>query len=77
MKLVSSTNSSSQVENHSEVESSNSLQFNDVVVYNEMADQTEIKMNLLEQLQSQMSQLEEMSERRQFVLKELMNYFSK
>ena len=55
----------------------NSLSWNDITVYNEMADQTSQKMNLLEHIKKQMQQLEEMSERRQFVTKELMNYFSK
>ena len=55
----------------------NSLAWDDVVVYNEMAEQTSLRMNLLEQINKQMSQLEEMSARRQFLTKELMNYFSK
>ena len=55
----------------------NSLAWDDIVVYNEMAEQTSFRMNLLEQINKQMSQLEEMSARRQFLTKELMNYFSK
>ncbi len=54
-----------------------SLAWDDIVVYNEMAEQTSLRMNLLEQINKQMNQLEEMSARRQFLTKELMNYFSK
>ncbi|MFZ3231570.1 MAG: hypothetical protein WA160_15285 [Pseudobdellovibrio sp.] len=49
----------------------------DVVVYNEMAEHTSVRITLLEQIRNQMNQLEEMSARRQFVMKELMCYFSK
>ncbi len=58
-------------------EQKNSLVWNDVHVYDEMADQTSTHINLLEQIKKQMNQLEEMSERRQFLTKELMNYFCK
>jgi carbonic anhydrase len=44
-----------------EDDSINSLEFADVVVYNEMADQTSVKMNLIEQIHSQLNQLEEMN----------------
>lgn len=54
-----------------------SLAWDDIVVYNEMAEQTSLRMNLLDQIKKQMNQLEEMSARRQFLTKELMNYFSK
>ncbi len=54
----------------------NSFDWNDITVYNEMADQTSQKINLLKHIKKQMVQLQEMSERRQFVTKELMNYFS-
>jgi len=60
-----------------ETESAGSLAWNDVVVYNEMADQTSVRMNLLTQIQGQMKQLQEMSDRRQFLTREIMNYFSK
>lgn len=53
------------------------LNFDDVVIYNEMADQTSVKVNLLEQIKNQMNQLEEMTSRRQFVMKEIMTYFAK
>ena len=56
---------------------SNSFSWDDVVVYNEMADNTSVRMNLLEQIKNQMNQLQEMSARRQFLTKELMNYFTK
>ena len=69
------------ISNKSVVESTsdetNSLGFEDITVYNEMADQTSVKMNLLEQIRAQMHQLEEMSARREFVTRELMTYFSK
>lgn len=58
-------------------EERNSLVWDDVIVYNEMADQTSLRLNLLEQIKNQMTQLEEMSARRQFLTKELMTYFVK
>lgn len=74
MKTINLANTS-VVENASN--DTNTLGFEDVVVYNEMADQTSVKMNLLEQIRGQMNQLEEMSARREFVTRELMTYFSK
>ncbi|MBC7467147.1 MAG: hypothetical protein H7256_14250 [Bdellovibrio sp.] len=74
MKTINLSNTS-VVENNSG--ETNSLGFEDVVVYNEMADQTSVRMNLLEQIRGQMNQLEEMSARREFVTRELMTYFSK
>ena len=59
------------------IEQKNSLVWNDIQVYDEMADQTSTHINLLEQIQKQMIQLEEMSARRQFLTKELITYFCK
>ena len=50
-----------------------SLEFSDVVVYNEMADQTSVKLNLIEQIHSQLNQLEEMNHRRNFLMKEVLS----
>lgn len=47
------------------------LSFGDVVVYNEMADQTSVKLNLIEQIHAQLGQLEEMNHKRQFLMKEI------
>jgi hypothetical protein len=52
----------------------NSLQFVDVVVYNEMADQTSVKLNLIEQIHAQLNQLEEMTSKRQFMMKEVLQH---
>lgn len=52
--------------------SSGSLEFADVVVYNEMADQTSVKLNLISEIHSQLNQLEEMTHRRQFIMKEIL-----
>lgn len=57
--------------------STGSLEFGDMVVYNEMADQTSVKLNLIEQIHSQLNQLEEMNHKRQFLLKEIMDVISK
>jgi hypothetical protein len=57
-----------------EDDSINSLEFADVVVYNEMADQTSVKMNLIEQIHSQLNQLEEMNHKRQFMMKEILQH---
>jgi len=48
------------------------LEFGDLVVYNEMADQTSVKLNLIEQIRSQLNQLEEMNHKRQFLMKEIL-----
>lgn len=55
-----------------EVQSIESLEFSDIIVYNEMADQTSVKINLLEQVQSQLKQLEELTQKRQFMMKEVL-----
>lgn len=55
-----------------EVQTIDSLEFSDIVVYNEMADQTSVKINLLEQVQSQLKQLEELTQKRQFMMKEVL-----
>ena len=55
----------------------NSLAWDDVVIYNEMADQPSVRTNLLQQIKKQMAQLEEMSARRQFLTKEIMTYIVK
>jgi hypothetical protein len=55
----------------SAVQSAYAVQFGEVLVYNEMADQTAVRMNLLEQINSQMAQIDELNQRRQYVLKEI------
>ena len=50
----------------------NSLEFGDVVVYNEMADNTSIKLNLIEQLHAQLQQIDELTLKRQFMMKEVL-----
>ena len=50
-----------------------SLEFGDMVVYNEMADQTSVKLNLIEQIHSQISQLEEVNHKRQFLMKDILD----
>jgi hypothetical protein len=71
MKTLETTK---QTELNQEEHSVNSLEFFDVVVYNEMADQTSIKMNLIEQIHSQLNQLEEMNHKRQFMMKEILQH---
>ena len=50
-----------------------SLEFGDVMVYNEMADQTSVKLNLIEQIHTQLNQLEEMNQKRQVLMKEILS----
>jgi high-affinity Fe2+/Pb2+ permease len=47
------------------------IEFTDVVVYNEMADQTSVRLNLINQVHAQLSQLETKIQRREFVMKEI------
>lgn len=51
-----------------------SLEFGEVVVYNEMADEPSVKINLLEQIHAQLNQLEELNQRRQFLMREITDY---
>lgn len=53
-----------------------SLEFGDMVVYNEMADHTSVKLNLIEQIHSQISQLEEINQKRQFLMKDILDIIS-
>lgn len=50
----------------------NKLEFGDVVVYNEMADKTSIKINLIEQIHAQLNQIDELTQKRQFMMKEVL-----
>lgn len=45
--------------------------YDEVSVYNELADQSVTKIHLLQQINKQMSELETMIKRRQFILKEV------
>lgn len=79
MKIVNS----STLENNAATEAvaetyhANSLAWNDIVIYKEMADHTSVSMNLIQHIQNQMSQLQEMTARRQFLTKEIMGYIVK
>ncbi|MCC2678018.1 MAG: hypothetical protein K0R29_594 [Pseudobdellovibrio sp.] len=70
MKIVETAKQTQVTENETSVPS---LEFSDVVVYNEMADQTSVKLNLIEQIRSQLNQLEEMNQKRQFLMKEILD----
>lgn len=63
-----------QVQIAEENHSVNSLEFGEVVVYNEMADQTSIKLNLIEQIHAQLNQMEEMTQKRQFMMREVLQH---
>lgn len=52
------------------------LSFGDVVVYNEMADNTSVKLNLIEQIHAQLNQLEEMNQKRQFMMRDIIDLIS-
>ena len=53
---------------------SENLEFPDMLVYNEMADQTSVKLNLVAQIHSQLNQLDEMMHRRRFMMKEVLQH---
>ncbi len=63
-----------QIQAVNEQYSAGALEFGDITVYNEMADQTSIKLNMVEQIHSQLNQLEEMTLKRQFMMKEVLQY---
>ena len=69
MKNFETTKSTQLTEENFNV---NKLEFGDVVVYNEMADNTSIKLNLIEQLHAQLNQIYELTHKRQFMMKEVM-----
>ncbi len=79
MKIANSSTVEEKVtvESASEVSNANSLAWNDVVTYQEMADNTSVRINFLQHIQNQMSQLQEMTARRQFLTKEIMAYIVK
>jgi len=70
MKVVETTKQNEVTEREN---SSVSLEFSDFVAYNEMADQTSVKLNLIEQIRMQLNQLEEMNHKRQFLMKEILD----
>ena len=71
---TTNTNTTSALEKNAEL---NSLAWDDILVYDEMADQPSVRTNLLSQINKQIAQLEEMSARRQFLTKEIMTYIVK
>ncbi|MBY0554803.1 hypothetical protein K2P97_09755 [bacterium] len=71
MKTLETTKQTEVTEKEYSVDS---LEFADVVVYNEMADQTSVKMNLIEQIHAQLNQIEEMTHKRQFMMKEVLQH---
>lgn len=68
-----------QIENQVEItseEMASDLAFADMVAYNEMADQTAVKINLIQQIHQQLDQLDELSSKRQFMLKEILQHIA-
>jgi uncharacterized protein YueI len=49
------------------------LEFGDVVVYHEMADQTSVRLNLVVEIHAQLNQIDEMLMRKQYLMKEILN----
>ena len=70
MKNLNLTSQVNQTETNENLNSDH-LEFNEVVVYKEMADQPAVRMNLIQQIHAQMNQLDEMIDRKRFVLKEI------
>lgn len=70
MKNLNLTSQVGQTETNENLNSDH-LEFNEVVVYKEMADQPAVRMNLIQQIHAQINQLDEMIDRKQFVLKEI------
>lgn len=50
------------------------LEFAEITVYNEMADNTSVKLNLIEQIHAQLNQIEEMTQKRNFMMKEVLSH---
>lgn len=64
------------IETTETVSSSHAIVLPDVLVYHEMADQTSVKISLVEQIHAQLNQLEELTHKRQFMLKEVLQYIA-
>lgn len=79
MKIVSTSTTESKIIANASTETQldSSLAWNDVHIYKELADHTSIHINLIQHIQNQMSQLQEMTARRQFLTKEIMGYIVK
>lgn len=73
MTKMKNANSTSQMDQAEVSQASNEahLSFNEIVVYQEMSDQPAVRLNLIQQIHAQMNQLDEMLERKQFILKEI------
>lgn len=72
MKQINTENTQTQI---TEKVNHQDLEFNDIVVYNEMAENTEVRINMLAQINNQLNQLQEMSLRRQYLMKEVFQQF--
>lgn len=70
MKIV---NANHKIEANETDPQVSAIEFNEVVVYNEMADQTSVRLNVIEQIHAQLNQLDVMIQRREFVMKEIFN----
>ncbi len=70
MKNLNSTSQVKQTETNENL-NSDYLEFNEIVIYKELADQPAVRMNLIQQIHAQLNQLDEMIDRKQFVLKEI------
>lgn len=59
------------IEQSSSLTTQVAFEFGEMVVYNEMLEQTSVKVNLVEQIHSQLNQLEELNAKRNFLSKEV------
>lgn len=55
-------------------DSMNSMDYGDLVVYNEMTEQTTVRLKIAEQINLQLKQLDELTKKRQFMLKEVLQH---
>ena len=55
-------------------DSMNSMDYGYLVVYNEMTEQTTVRLKIAEQINLQLKQLDELTKKRQFMLKEVLQH---
>ena len=73
MKNLNLQNQTTEIGSAEAASSTGHLEFNDIMIYQEMGDQTSVRLNLIEQIHAQINQLDEMVSRKNFVMKEICN----
>lgn len=71
---MKNVNITSPSEINQQITETRGVEYADVIVYHEMAVQTSVRLNLIDQVHAQLSQLDVMIRRREFVMKEIFQH---